>query len=142
MLEAKLKRMLPRFFAQIGENGDVAADQRLQSRADRSKNGARTNNDSAYHSEIFHNPVAVEFKRSRRHRWVHTANLDTVQAACTVFPSLAIRTRTVFRHKFRAGSSEQILHIEKSDVNHEANDEDGTCGLHDFEHTCVYRPPT
>src|SRR5205814_6801930 len=54
MLHAKLERMLARFFTQIGENGDVAADQGLQTCANCSKNRARTYDDAAHHSEIFH----------------------------------------------------------------------------------------
>src|SRR5213082_4292182 len=102
MLHAKLERMLARFLTKIGENGDVAADQGLQSCADCPENRARSHNDAAHHSEIFYDPVTIQFKRRGCHRWVHSGNLGTVQPGRTgVLPSGG---RTVLRSEFRAGS--------------------------------------
>src|SRR5437763_8342145 len=54
VFEHSLERISPRLFAEIGEDRNVSADERLQSRADGSKNRARSDNDSSHYSEGFH----------------------------------------------------------------------------------------
>ena len=65
MLQHLLERVLPGFFAEIRQDGDVAADQGLQSRADGSEDRARTDDDPAHDAETFHNAITVQ----RRKRW-------------------------------------------------------------------------
>src|ERR1043166_8104448 len=41
-----------------------------------------------------------------------------------------------------ATSAKEVLHVEKGDVNHEPDNEEGAGGLHYFEHTHVDRAPS
>ena len=82
MLHAKLECVLTRFFTQISQDRDVAADQSLQAGANRAEDGARSHDNATHDPKIFHNSVTIEFERRRRHCWVHTRNLGTVQPRC------------------------------------------------------------
>src|SRR5690348_4409501 len=44
-------------FAEIGQNGDISANDRLQSRTQISDYAARTHDNPSYHSEIANDPI-------------------------------------------------------------------------------------
>ena len=67
--------MLPRFLAKVGQNGDVAADERLQARSDGTENRAGTHDDTSHDAECFYNPIPIQLKRRRGHGCIHAANL-------------------------------------------------------------------
>jgi hypothetical protein len=56
----------PRLFAHFGENGDVAADNRLQAGAERTDHAARTDHNPPDDPQVLHDSVSGNFKR-RRH---------------------------------------------------------------------------
>src|SRR5437764_12356274 len=109
MLHAKLERVLARFLTKIGENGDVAADQGLQSCANCPENRARSYNDAAHHSEILHDPVTIQFKRRGCHRWVHSENLGTVQLGCAGFPNFTERKSSCLSARLSGGRAKTSL---------------------------------
>src|SRR5437868_465428 len=80
VFEHSVERIAPRLFAEIGEDGNVSPDERLQSRADGSKNRARSDDDSSHYSEGFHGAVAVEGKSGGCHGWVHELSIGSVAA--------------------------------------------------------------
>src|SRR5205085_7188901 len=93
MFQHLVERVLPRALAEIGENRDVASDQRLQTSADRPEDRARAHNDPAHDAESFHNPIAVESKSGRGHGSVHRHDREYI----------GLRPRTQFRRAYGAG---------------------------------------
>ena len=82
---AQLHRIFARLFAEVGQDGDVAADQRLQSCADRSENRSRANDDAAHDAEIFHNPITIKFEGRSNPGGVHTT--DNLMTSVTLAPA-------------------------------------------------------
>src|SRR5205085_7820066 len=80
VFEHSVERIAPHLFAEIGEDGNVSADERLQTGADRSKNRARSDDDSSHDSERFHDAIAVERKSRGCHGWVHELSIGAVAA--------------------------------------------------------------
>jgi hypothetical protein len=80
MFEHSVQGIAPRLLTEIGENGNVPADQSLEAGADGSKNRAGPDNDSSHHSEGFHGALAVERKSGGRHGWVHELSIGSVPA--------------------------------------------------------------
>src|SRR2546423_13320825 len=80
VLQHPIERIAPRLFAEVGEDRNVSADERLQSRADGSKNRARSDDYSSHHSERFDGAVAVERKSGGCHGWVHDLSIGSVAA--------------------------------------------------------------
>src|SRR5580704_1370234 len=72
MLQEKLVGILTSFLAKIRENGDIAADDGLQGRAEVSDHAARTDDDAAHDSEIANDAITGEFVCGRHHTEVHT----------------------------------------------------------------------
>src|SRR5438270_14074381 len=54
VFEHSVERIAPRLFAEIGEDGNVSADERLQAGADGSKNRARSDDDAANYAKGFY----------------------------------------------------------------------------------------
>src|SRR5437588_12275338 len=75
MLQTEIKRVLPRFLAEVGQNGDVAANEGLQARPDGTEYRAGAHDDASHDAERFYNPIAVQLKSRRGHGCVHAANL-------------------------------------------------------------------
>ena len=67
MLEHQVKGLGARFFAEIREQGDVAADERLQARADSAENRARAYGDPSHYTERPNNAIAIQFKLRGHH---------------------------------------------------------------------------
>src|SRR4029077_5946632 len=62
MIQTKFQRVLARLLAKIGQDRDVAANQGLQSRADRADNRARPHNNTANNAERFHDAITRQLK--------------------------------------------------------------------------------
>ena len=60
MLQHQFKGVFASLLAQIGQQGYVTADNRLQSGANGADDGSRAHDDSAHQSQIAHNCIAVE----------------------------------------------------------------------------------
>src|SRR5262249_13266125 len=67
VLQHEFEGVLARLFAQVGEQRDVAADQRLQSRANGAHDGARAHDDAAYQPEIADDAIASHRESSGDH---------------------------------------------------------------------------
>src|SRR5881394_174913 len=80
VFEHSVERIAPSLFAEVGEDRNVSADERLQSGADGSENRARSDDYSSHHSERFHGPIAVERKSGGCHAWVHDLSIGSVAA--------------------------------------------------------------
>jgi len=65
--EHQIECFTARFFAKIGEQRDVAADQCLQSGANRPENGPGADDDSTYYAQGAHDAVSGKIKRGRHH---------------------------------------------------------------------------
>src|SRR3954447_22355109 len=77
MFEHPVEGIAPGLLAEISEDGNVSADQRLQPCADRSENRARPDDDSPHRSKCFHGAIAVERKSCGRHGWVHELSIGS-----------------------------------------------------------------
>ena len=51
MAQHQVKGVVARLFAQVGQQGDIAPHQGLQSRANRSENGTRAHHDASHYAE-------------------------------------------------------------------------------------------
>src|SRR6266404_3668498 len=71
MIQTKFQRVFARLLAKVGQDRDVAANQGLQSRADRTEDRARTHDDTAHHPEGFHYAIARQLKCRRCHGRIH-----------------------------------------------------------------------
>src|SRR5689334_25387790 len=67
MVKHQVERVTARFLAQLRIQGDVAADDRLQSRADVTEQTAGSYGDAADHTETRHRAVARNFERRGHH---------------------------------------------------------------------------
>jgi hypothetical protein len=70
MLEHDVEGLLARLLAQLREERDVAAEQRLDGRADVAYDRARANNDSSRHPDTPRDAETFELERRRHHRMV------------------------------------------------------------------------
>src|ERR1041385_6563962 len=60
MLQHEIERFFSGPFAEIGQESDIPADQRLQSGSDRAEHRPGANNNSAHHSERSRHPVSLQ----------------------------------------------------------------------------------
>src|ERR1700683_764979 len=67
MLQKQLKRFFAGRFTEFGERTDVTADHRLQLAANRAKNRARPNSNTAHHTQALRDLEAVQRKSSSDH---------------------------------------------------------------------------
>src|SRR5437763_7460603 len=93
MFQHLVERILACALAKIGENRDVASDQRLQTSANRSEDRARAHNDPAHDAESFHDAITVERKSGRSHGSIHRHDREYI----------GLRPRTQFRRAYGAG---------------------------------------
>src|SRR5882757_7018026 len=68
VLQKQLVRLAPRSFAQIRQDRNVPAHDRLQRRAQIPNYAARAHDDPSHHAEVSYNPVPRQFHRRRHHR--------------------------------------------------------------------------
>src|SRR5436190_6135969 len=61
------ERILPRFLAEVCQDRDVSADERLQTSSDGAEDGTGANDNPANHSERFYNPITFEFESGGGH---------------------------------------------------------------------------
>src|SRR5438270_11235541 len=78
VFEHSVERIAPRLLAEIGEDGNISADERLQAGADGSENRARSDDDSSHDSERLHGAVAVERKSGGCHGRDHELSIGSV----------------------------------------------------------------
>src|SRR5215470_12782750 len=84
--QEKRESIFTRFLAQIREQGDVAAHDRLQGGAEVSDDAARANHNSTNDSKVSHNPVARQFHTRGNHSCVHSWH-------CTLLVRMEQRTK-------------------------------------------------
>src|SRR5579859_6586422 len=73
VLHQQVERVLARLFAHVREERDVSAHDRLQRRADISKNASRTHNDPADQPQRSHHAIARKLIRRRHHAYIHSS---------------------------------------------------------------------
>src|SRR5262249_2086611 len=71
MPDHDFERFSARLFAKLREERDIAADQCLETRADRAEDRARANCDSAHNAKIAHNAKSRQLKCRRDHVMRH-----------------------------------------------------------------------
>src|SRR5258708_1244336 len=72
MLQQQLERIFARLLAEIRQNGDVSADNGLQSRAEISDHAPRAHDNSPHDAIISHHPIARYFQARRNHSCIHS----------------------------------------------------------------------
>src|SRR5215472_11813234 len=82
------------FLAKVGQQGDVAADERLQAGADGAEDRARAHDDPPHHAQAAHDLVAIQFKLGCCHVvGNHAAQLSaTSESICLSIFSTRLRT--------------------------------------------------
>src|SRR4051794_7454695 len=99
MFDRLLQRILTRLFAEVRQQGDVAAHQSLQTRSDRAEDRAGTNYDSAHDPEIFNDSETFELECGGNQCRIHDA--ESVPALTGLAPDFA---KAWVRAVLRAGS--------------------------------------
>jgi hypothetical protein len=89
MLQHQVKGFGARLLAQVGEQRDVAADQRLQPGADGAEDGARAHYNAAHHSERAGHAEAIQLELRRDHIVRHHSSTACVAGnhGVSSFPS-------------------------------------------------------